>query len=210
MAVTSARPPQLKTAPTFASLVVPPGTDVGAARKLLEQAQDGCLIASPCRWPLPSIHRAPPSHWAISHSSSASTWKSAHSVRWDCAFRARTSGSQRTYAARRAQLPDDGGAIARSSGKMSAAMPHWHGSLREWNRQQRKAAIGVVRIDVGLALFSANQSSTLKLYFTLNWYRTSSPVVPSLSVRLPQSNSTPIMTLATGYISRFAEAYCPL
>ena len=167
MAVTSARPPQLKTAPTFASLVVPPGTDVGAARKLLEQAQDGCLIASPCRWPLPSIHRAPPSHWAISHSSSASTWKSAHSVRWDCAFRARTSGSQRTYAARRAQLPDDGGAIARSSGKMSAAMPHWHGSLREWNRQQRKAAIAVVRITVGArALFRKSKLDAEVIFYT--------------------------------------------
>ena len=47
MAVTSARPLQLKTAPTFPSLVVPPGTDVGAARKLLEQAEHGCLIANP-------------------------------------------------------------------------------------------------------------------------------------------------------------------
>jgi organic hydroperoxide reductase OsmC/OhrA len=31
---------------TFATLSVPPGTDVGAARRLLEQAEHGCLIAN--------------------------------------------------------------------------------------------------------------------------------------------------------------------
>ncbi len=34
---------------TFASLVVPSGTDIGAARKLLEQAEHGCLIANSLR-----------------------------------------------------------------------------------------------------------------------------------------------------------------
>jgi len=31
---------------TFANLVVPPGTDVSAARKLLEQSEHGCLISN--------------------------------------------------------------------------------------------------------------------------------------------------------------------
>lgn len=31
---------------TLARLVVPPGTDVGGARKLLEQAEHGCLVAN--------------------------------------------------------------------------------------------------------------------------------------------------------------------
>jgi organic hydroperoxide reductase OsmC/OhrA len=34
---------------TLAKLSVPPGTDVGAARKLLEQAEHGCLVANSLR-----------------------------------------------------------------------------------------------------------------------------------------------------------------
>jgi organic hydroperoxide reductase OsmC/OhrA len=34
---------------TLAKLLVPPGTDVGAARKLLEQAEHGCLVANSLR-----------------------------------------------------------------------------------------------------------------------------------------------------------------
>ena len=34
---------------TFAKLLVPPGIDIGAARKLLEQAEHGCLIANSLR-----------------------------------------------------------------------------------------------------------------------------------------------------------------
>jgi|SRR5579863_9476703 len=34
---------------TFAKLLVSPGTDLGAARKLLEQAEHGCLVANSLR-----------------------------------------------------------------------------------------------------------------------------------------------------------------
>ena len=34
---------------TLAKLLVPPGTDVGAARRLLEQAEHGCLVANSLR-----------------------------------------------------------------------------------------------------------------------------------------------------------------
>ena len=40
--------------------------------------------------------------------------------------------------------------------------------------------------------------------------RRSLPVSPSLSVRLPHSSSTPVMTLSAGVHSRLAEAYWPL
>ena len=77
MAVTSARPPQLKTAPTFASLVVPPGTDVGAARKLLERAQHGCLIANP----LSAAARVVAAFRGHSGTSSlAETWRAWHAL----------------------------------------------------------------------------------------------------------------------------------
>jgi organic hydroperoxide reductase OsmC/OhrA len=43
------RLPQFTRFTTFADLVVPPHTDAGAARKLLEQAERGCLIANSLR-----------------------------------------------------------------------------------------------------------------------------------------------------------------
>lgn len=43
------RTPQFTRFTTFASLTVPPGTDIGAARKLMEQAEHGCLIANSLR-----------------------------------------------------------------------------------------------------------------------------------------------------------------
>jgi organic hydroperoxide reductase OsmC/OhrA len=44
-----ARTSQFTRFQTFAELVVPSGTDVEAARKLLEQAEHGCLIANSLR-----------------------------------------------------------------------------------------------------------------------------------------------------------------
>jgi len=43
------RTPQFTQFKTFASLVVPPEADVSTARKLLEQAEHGCLIANSVR-----------------------------------------------------------------------------------------------------------------------------------------------------------------
>jgi organic hydroperoxide reductase OsmC/OhrA len=43
------RTPQFTRFTTFATLVVPPETDIGAARRLLEQAEHGCLIANSLR-----------------------------------------------------------------------------------------------------------------------------------------------------------------
>ena len=43
------RTPQFTRFTTFADLVVPAGTDVEAARRLLEQAEHGCLIANSVR-----------------------------------------------------------------------------------------------------------------------------------------------------------------
>lgn len=43
------RVPQFTRFTTFAELVVPPQTDTNSARKLLEQAEHGCLIANSLR-----------------------------------------------------------------------------------------------------------------------------------------------------------------